>query len=67
MESTKQTLQSHRVNLVTGTPFRVTCVSCGKQTQTDREPMYADLDGKPWVDYYCGPCAINNGAKLVAV
>lgn len=57
-------LETHRVRVVGGTPFRVTCVACRKQTQTDREPIYADLDGKPWVDYYCRNCALARGADL---
>ncbi len=55
-------LKNHRVELVSGTPFRVTCIACQKQGYSDRQPFYADLDGKPWVDYYCEPCADRLGA-----
>lgn len=30
----------------------------------DVKRAYADLDGKPWVDYYCAVCAVAKGAKL---
>lgn len=59
-----RSLSTHRVRLVTGTPFQVKCIECGKVTTTNREPVYADLDGKPWVDYYCRPCALGRGADL---
>ena len=42
---------------VTGTPFGVTCYKCGKHTQTDRELVYADLQGESWKAYYCNDCA----------
>jgi len=29
-----------------------TCIKCGKKTPE----VYADLDGKPFVDYYCEEC-----------
>lgn len=58
------TLKLHRVLRVTGPAFRLECIKCGKKTQSDREPVYADLDGKPFVDYYCKPCAISAGATL---
>ena len=44
---------------VTGTPFTCVCVRCKCITRAGDGcgPVYADLDGTPWVDYYCEPCA----------
>jgi len=52
---------------VTGQPFAVTCIKCGKKSLTGDETkdhigriitevFYADLDGKPFTDYYCQSC-----------
>ena len=60
-----------RMHIVTGTPFTVKCVNCGVRVLAGgsftshganevpfgtQRPVYADLDGKPFVDYYCEPC-----------
>jgi hypothetical protein len=42
-----------------GTPFICTCISCGKRLQSNRQDLgllFADLDGKPFLDYYCQEC-----------
>jgi hypothetical protein len=36
--------------------FLVTCIKCGKKVMSDIQPTYADLDGKPFKDYYCFKC-----------
>jgi len=38
---------------------RITCVKCELvyHVNCDEVPVYADLDGKPWIDYYCAHCA----------
>lgn len=52
---------------VTGKPFTVTCIKCGKQSSTgdevkdalgreETEIFYADLDGIPFRAYYCQGC-----------
>lgn len=33
-----------------------TCVTCNMQV-FPKHPVYADLDGVPFKDYYCGKCA----------
>jgi len=41
-------------------PFYFSCCACGKRTASESETgpqPRADLDGKPFRDYYCGPCA----------
>lgn len=45
---------SHKVSLV--------CVSCTKMTPETN--CFADLDGKPFKDYYCVSCAQNSNAAL---
>lgn len=66
----KMPLVTHRLRLVTGTPLAYRCVSCKKGLallSRDNEPAYADLDGKPFVDYYCATCATAKGATLSLV
>ena len=50
-----------------GPCFRFLCVKCGRREQsitTDgRENAYADLNGKPFVDYYCLKCAEEEGQQ----
>ncbi len=62
------TLQSHRVLLVGGPAMAFTCVNCEIPLTSDSQAItnraFADLDGKPWVDYYCYTCASKLGAKL---
>ncbi len=60
-------LSNHRVELVEGQPIQLNCVAC--QRAIHNRPgypnrAYADLDGKPWVDYYCYTCVTDRGAKL---
>ncbi len=57
-------LEGHRVVLVTGTPFYSDCIRCGETMNSGIARVFADLDGKPWQDYYCESCAIFAGAKL---
>ena len=63
-------LATHRVELVTGQPIRLHCIACGRELSNmpEHHPKltraYADLDGKPFVDYYCSDCATARGAKL---
>jgi hypothetical protein len=35
-------------------PIKLQCVKCGKMVDADK--LLADLDGKPFVDYYCKEC-----------
>ena len=43
--------------LVSAPPyFIVDCVGCRRRLQSNRERIYADAEGKPYVDYYCGVC-----------
>jgi hypothetical protein len=47
--------------------FRCTCTRCGFTVYTSMDqPMYADLNGKAFVDYYCPDCvdAIINGQPV---
>ena len=37
-------------------PFQIPCVKC--HTPVWFHHAYADLDGKPFEDYYCAPCAM---------
>lgn len=60
-------LSTHRIRLVTGPALQLNCVGCGTGLQLNsrtRERAYADLDGKPFVDYYCRPCAMALGATI---
>jgi hypothetical protein len=36
--------------------FLVTCIKCGKNYHSDTAVTYADLEGKPFKDYYCVNC-----------
>jgi hypothetical protein len=43
---------------IRGLAMSYRCVKCHSLvTYGDRGGVYADLDGKPFRDYYCGPCA----------
>jgi hypothetical protein len=42
--------------------FSCVCIDCNKAI-LPREPRKADLDGKPFVDYYCEKCAKQKGEK----
>lgn len=65
-------LLTHRVRMVTGPTLSFQCVACRcsiSSNPSDTKGLrarqaYADLDGKPWVDYYCYPCATKLGADL---
>ncbi len=63
-------LASHRVELVTGQPIRLHCIACGRELSNvdahhPKLPRaYADLDGKPFVDYYDAECARKLGANV---
>ena len=37
--------------------FRVKCAVCGKEGWSSEGDWFADLDGEPFVDYYCERCA----------
>ena len=50
---------------VTGKPFRCTCVQCGWRNSTDNEDFTADLDGKPFKDYYCSKCTQKLNAETI--
>ena len=47
-----------RFTLVIGKPFTCVCVRCKAITRAGDGcgPMWADLDGEAFVDYYCEPC-----------
>jgi len=48
-----------RLELVNPTPvFQVTCIACGRKMLSNQEPIYADLDGEPFRDYYCAEDSI---------
>lgn len=56
------------LQLVTGRKFSCACVACKRRLEagTDsREHVYADLDGRAFVDYYCALCA--GDARAAAV
>ena len=44
-----------RLEPINGPRIRVTCVRCSGRTWSDK--AVADLDGAPFRDYYCEPCA----------
>jgi len=46
-------------------PFSTFCCRCGVKLRIEENhpPVYADLDGKEFVDYYCTECAATE-AKL---
>jgi hypothetical protein len=37
--------------------FHVTCKGCGDRLWTNRDKVFADLDGDPFRAYFCGKCA----------
>ncbi len=49
---------------VTGPAFHSTCIVCGKRmlhapprdTREHEETVWADTEGRPFVDYYCEVC-----------
>lgn len=59
------------LQIVTGPPFTATCISCEKRVIAGSKglpfgtelPVYADLNGKPFTDYYCSSCAADLRAK----
>jgi hypothetical protein len=51
---------------VTGREFIIDCVKCGAKLYAgDGHDIYADIEGKPFKDYYCKTCA--NKSKIVEV
>jgi hypothetical protein len=46
-----------RVSRYNGREIRLICSECGVWTPDDQ--CYANLDGKPFKDYYCEPCSNN--------
>ncbi len=69
MENTTASLATHRVELVGGQSIKLNCVACHRaihNTPGYPNRAYADLDGKPWVDYYCYACATDRGADLAS-
>lgn len=36
--------------------FNCVCIFCGKAMATTHEKVYADLKGRPFMDYYCEEC-----------
>lgn len=38
---------------VGGPAVYLRCVVCGKRQLTGRDVVFADLDGRPFEDYYC--------------
>ena len=53
-----------KLKRVTGRVFTCTCVGCGRNMHAgdwsddnaQPETVYADLDGRAFVDYYCAAC-----------
>lgn len=45
-----------KLEIVTGIPFISYCKFCGRTMNSGNEPVYADLHGKPFEDYYCLIC-----------
>lgn len=45
--------------------FIVACGACGQTLHTLTVAVYADLDGKPFVDYYCESCRAEREAQGV--
>lgn len=49
-----------RLEQVTGRPFIVFCLKCGKKQYAGdvdgQKPVYADMDGEPFKAYYCSEC-----------
>lgn len=43
---------------VGGPPFRFVCIECKQVFDHGMDTIaYADLEGRPWRDYYCNQCA----------
>jgi hypothetical protein len=67
-----------RLQKVTGPAFTAKCADCGRTKITgsqqyilpswsgyqDPEPMWADLDGKPFEAYYCEACVLALAAGI---
>jgi hypothetical protein len=46
-----------RIEKVDASPiFRTWCIVCGRRLESDKEPIFADLDGEPFKAYYCAAC-----------
>lgn len=39
-------------------PLTFACIRCGHRFQQNRKLIYADLEGKAFVDYYCEDCTV---------
>lgn len=37
--------------------WKCLCVVCGTWLHSNKHKIFADLDGTPFVDYYCEECA----------
>jgi len=65
-------VMNSKLVIVTGWPFNVFCLGCGEQfwagdiEDQEQSPVYADLTGKPFQAYYCGPCANERSLVLDA-
>ncbi len=56
-ESLDSTRGPHNFELVTEGPhFRCKCLVCRKWVQTDRDKVWADLNGPAFEAYYCEAC-----------
>ena len=38
------------------TTVSLVCVKCGRSVDASKNIMFADVDGVPFVDYYCKSC-----------
>ena len=45
-----------KVQLLPGQNIMLDCQRCLKSLRSIQGAIYADLDGKPWVDYYHAAC-----------
>lgn len=46
-----------RMSTVSPEPaFYADCIKCGRRMLSNRESMFADLDGEPFKAYYCQTC-----------
>lgn len=54
-----QRVHSVREPAVAAHFVRTICVGC--RAAITMWEAYADLEGEPWVDYYCQPCAAKAG------
>lgn len=50
---------------ITGRAFVFRCCACHARTDADSELglATADLDGKPFEDYYCGACSLERSPR----